>query len=68
MLEQRLFVLRVVVLGVLVDIAKLSRDPDAVRDLAALLVLQVIDLLLQLLVPLGRKNYFLHRWGASSPR
>jgi hypothetical protein len=36
-LEHRLLVLRVVVLGVLGDVAELARDADALRDLAALL-------------------------------
>ena len=35
-LEHRLLVLRVVVLGVLGDVAELTRDADAVGDLAAL--------------------------------
>ena len=52
MLEQRLVVLGVVVLGVLGDVAELARDADALRDLAALLVRQVLDLLLELLVAL----------------
>ena len=59
MLEHRLLVLRVVVLGVLGDVAELARDADPLGDLAALVVLQVVDLLLQLLVALGREDDFL---------
>ncbi len=57
MLEQRLLVLRVVVLGVLGDVAELPCDPDAVRDLAPLVAREMLDLLLELLVALGSKNY-----------
>src|SRR4051812_37457862 len=59
-LEQRLLVLGVVVLSVLGDVAELSRDPDPLRDLAAFVVRQVLDLLLELLVPLRSKDDFLH--------
>src|SRR5436190_9408051 len=59
-LEQRLFVLRVVVLGVLGDIAELARDADSVGDLAPLLVGEVLDLLLELLVSLWSEDDFLH--------
>ena len=58
-LEHRLLVLRVVVLGVLGDVAELARDADPLRDLAALVGLQEVDLLLQLLVALGREDDFL---------
>ena len=60
-LEHRLLVLRVVVLRVLGDVAELARDADPVRDLAALVGRQELDLLLQLLVSLGREDDFLHR-------
>ena len=59
-LEQGLLVLRVVVLGILGDVAELACDPDPVRDLAPLLVGEVLDLLLELLVPLWSKDDFLH--------
>src|SRR5207342_176509 len=52
MLEQRLLVLGVVVLGVLGDVAELARLADAVGDLATLGRLEFLDLLLQLLVAL----------------
>jgi hypothetical protein len=58
-LEHRLLVLGVVVLGVLGDVAELAGDPDPLRDLAALLGLQVLDLLLELLVPLCGEDDFL---------
>ena len=45
-LEHRLLVLRVVVLGVLGDVAELARDADAVGDLAALVGRQELDLCL----------------------
>jgi hypothetical protein len=35
-LQHRLLVLGIVVLGVLGDVAEFARDPDAVRDLATL--------------------------------
>src|SRR4029077_19507115 len=59
-LEQRLVVLGVVVLGVLCNVAELPRDADALRDLAALVVRQVLDLLLELLVALRSEDHFLH--------
>ena len=43
-LEQRLVVLGVVVLGVLCDVAELPRDADPLRNLAALVVRQELDL------------------------
>jgi len=55
-----LFVLRVVVLRVLGDVPELARDADPLRDLAALVVRQVVDLLLELLVALGGEDDFLH--------
>ena len=60
-LEHRLLVLGVVVLGVLGDVAELAGDADPVRDLAALLGREHLDLLLQLLVALRRENDFLQR-------
>ena len=59
MLEHRLLVLRVVVLGVLGDVAELAGDPDPLGDLAALVAAQKVDLLLELLVPLGCEDDFL---------
>ena len=59
-LEHRLLVLRVVVLGVLGDVAELARDADAVGDLAPLVGREVLDLLLELLVALGGEDDFLH--------
>ena len=59
MLEQRLLVLGVVVLGVFGDVAELPGNPDPLRDFAALLGLQELDFLLQLLVALGGEDYFL---------
>src|SRR3954453_6191481 len=56
-----LLVLRRVVLGVLGDVAELACLPDAIGDLPALLGREVLDLLLELLVPLGRENDFLQR-------
>ena len=47
-LEHRLLVLGVVVLGVLRDVAELARFLDALGDLAALVVREVLDLGLQL--------------------
>jgi hypothetical protein len=58
-LEHCLLVLGVVVLRVLGDVAELAGDTDAIRHLAPLLVPQVIDLLLELLVALGRQDDFL---------
>ncbi len=60
-LEHRLLVLGVVVLGVLGDVPELARDADPVRDLAPLLGRERLDLLLQFLVALGRENDFLQR-------
>ena len=48
--------------GVLGDVAELARDPDSLGDLAALLGRELLDLLLQLLVPLGREDDFLQRF------
>jgi hypothetical protein len=60
MLEQGLLVLRVVVLGILRDVTELAGDANPVRDLAALVVRQVLDLRLELLVPLWSEDDFLH--------
>ena len=54
-----LLVLRRVVLGVLGDVAELARLADAVRDLAALVDRQELDLRLELLEPLRGENDFL---------
>ena len=53
-LEHRLLVLRVVVLGVLGDVAELAGNADPLGDLAALLGLEILDLLPELLVALRR--------------
>src|SRR6266487_2643977 len=58
-----LLVLRRVVLGVLGDVAELARNADALRDVAAFFGRQVLDLLLELLVPVGRENDFLQDCG-----
>ena len=60
MLEQRLVVLGVVVLGVLGDVAELPRDANPLRNLTTLVVRQVLDLLLELLVALRSEDHFLH--------
>src|SRR5262249_49384584 len=60
MLEQHLLVLRVVVLCVLGDVAELALDADPLRYLAALDGRELFDLVLELLVALGRENDFLH--------
>ena len=60
-LEQRLLVLRVVVLGVLRDVAELAGGADPVRDLAALVVREKLDLLLELLVAFGSEDDVLQR-------
>src|SRR5215204_998143 len=59
-LEHRLLVLGVVVLGVLRDVAELARNADALRDFTSLLSRQVVDLFLQLLVTLWSEDHFLH--------
>ena len=59
-LEQRLVVLGVVVLGVLRDVAELPRDADPLGNLAALVVRQELDLILELLVALRSEDHFLH--------
>jgi hypothetical protein len=61
-LEQGLLVLGVVVLRVLGDVAEVPRDADAIRDLAALLGGEILDLFLQLLVTLRSEDHFLHRF------
>src|SRR5439155_19052990 len=48
------------VLGVLCDVAELARDPDAVGDLAPLVGREILDLALQLLVPLRGQDYLFH--------
>src|SRR5262249_13887173 len=53
LLEHGLLVLRVVVFGVFSDVPELPRLLDAIRNLAALVVLQVLELLLELFEPLG---------------
>src|SRR6266436_7843165 len=58
-----LLVLRGVVLGVLRDVSELARLPNAVRNLPALVGREKFDLLLELLVPLGRENDFLQNDG-----
>src|SRR5581483_686614 len=58
-LEQSLLVLRVVVLCVLGDVAELARDADPLRDLATLVVGEVLDLRLELLVSLRSEDDFL---------
>src|SRR3954451_9532725 len=46
-LEERLLVLGVVVLGVLLEVAEVTRDLDPLRDLLAARVLEVLELSLQ---------------------
>src|SRR5437868_9657036 len=58
-LEMGLLVLGRVVLSVLGDVAELARSADAVRDVAAPVYGQVLDLGLELLEALGRENDFL---------
>src|SRR6201997_3442774 len=60
MLEQRLLVLGIVVLGVLRNVAEFARDADPVRNLAPFLVREVLDLRLELLVSLWSEDDFLH--------
>ena len=60
-LEHRLLVLRVVVLGVLGDVAELARNPDAVGDLPPPVGAQHVELLLQVLVALRGEDHFLQR-------
>ncbi len=67
-LEHRLLVLRVVVLGVLGDVAELARDADAIRHFPPLLGREVLDLVLQLLVALGGEDHFLHVNGLLDPK
>ena len=55
-LEHRLLVLRVVVLGVLRDVAELARLADAVGDVATAFGRKGLELLLELLEPLGRQD------------
>jgi hypothetical protein len=67
-LEQRLLVLRIVVLGVLGDVAELPRDADPLGHLAALVGRQVLDFLSELLVPLGGEDDLLQRFTASKKK
>src|SRR5215204_2950340 len=67
-LEHCLLVLRMVVLGVLADVAELARDADAVGDLPALVGREILDLVLQLLVTLGGEDHFLHVNGLLDPK
>ena len=56
LLEHRLLVLGVVVLGVLRDVAELARFLDALRDLTTAGDGEVLDLLLELLESLGGED------------
>ena len=71
-LEHHLLVLRVVVLGVLGDLTELARRGDPLRDLAALLRAQPVELALELLVAFGSEDHVLHenasRDGNAGPR
>src|SRR5918994_2384342 len=67
-LEHRLLVLRVVVLGVLGDVAELTSDADAIGDLAPSLGREVRDLFLQLFVTLRSEDHFLHDRASSMPK
>ena len=60
-LEHHLLVLRVVVLGVLRDLAELARSRDALRDLPAPRGPQHVELARQLLVALGSEDHILHK-------
>jgi hypothetical protein len=60
-LEHRLLVLRVVVLGVLGDVPELARRTDAVGDLPPPLGPQDVQLLLEGVVALGGENDVLQR-------
>jgi tRNA-dihydrouridine synthase B len=59
-LEERLLILGIVVLGVLRNVAEFARDADPVRNLAPFLVREVLDLRLELLVSLWSEDDFLH--------
>jgi hypothetical protein len=56
LLEHHLLVLRVVVLGVLRDVAELARLLDALGDLATAVRLQVVELALELLEAFGSED------------
>ena len=56
LLDKRLLVLGVVVLGVLGNVAELAGDADALAELIALLGLEVMQLLFELCLALGGKN------------
>ena len=58
-LQHRLLVLGVVVLGILGDIAELAGNANPLRYFAALFGLEIIDLLPELLVALGGEYDFL---------
>jgi hypothetical protein len=60
MLEHRLLVLGVVVLGVLADVPELAGNADAIRDLPPSVGREILDLVLQLLVTLWSEDHFLH--------
>jgi hypothetical protein len=60
-LEHGLLVFRVVVFGVLRDVAELACLLDPLGHLSALDRREMLDFLLQLLVPLWGENDFLHR-------
>src|SRR4029079_15033277 len=60
LLDHRLLVLRVVVLRVLGDVAELAGMRDALRDLAALVGAQGVELLLEAVETLGGEQYVLH--------
>jgi hypothetical protein len=55
-LEHRLLVLRVVVLGVLGDVAELAGDADALGDVATTLAAEGVELGLERFVALGGEN------------
>ncbi len=59
MLEHRLLVLGVVVFGVFGDVPELAGNTNPLGNLAALLGLEIIDLLPELLVALGGEYDFL---------
>src|SRR4029079_5290572 len=67
-LDQSLLVLRVVVLGVLGNVAELAGDTDALGDLPTLVGREVVDLLLQFLVTLFGEDDFLGHFGPSLER
>ncbi len=68
MLEHHLLVLRVVVLGVLGDLAECARRGDALGDLPPLLRPQPVELALQLLVALGSEDHILQEMPSETRR